>query len=98
MSEPAALRILLDDETVERLAAGIAQRLGLPASSISITDSDRWLSSREAAGHLGITLAALHRLTAARRVPFAQDAPGCRCWFRRSELDAWRRQGARNAR
>jgi excisionase family DNA binding protein len=52
-----------------------------------------WMTSREAATYLGLTLAALHRLTAARAVPFAQDAPGGKCWFDRADLDAWRRGG-----
>jgi excisionase family DNA binding protein len=53
-----------------------------------------WMTTREAAAHLGLTLAALHRLTAARAVPFEQDAPGGKCWFQRADLDAWRRGGA----
>jgi excisionase family DNA binding protein len=52
-----------------------------------------WMTSREAATYLGLTLAALHRLTATRAVPFEQDAPGGKCWFNRADLDAWRRNG-----
>jgi excisionase family DNA binding protein len=56
-----------------------------------------WMTSREAATYLGLTLPALHRLTAARAVPFEQDAPGGKCWFNRADLDAWRRgRGARS--
>jgi excisionase family DNA binding protein len=53
-----------------------------------------WMTSREAATYLGLTLTALHRLTAARAVPFAQDAPGGKCWFNRADLDDWRRGGS----
>lgn len=53
-------------------------------------DADGWLDSKRAASHLGISLHALHRLTAERRIPFHQSAPGARCWFRRVELDNWR--------
>jgi excisionase family DNA binding protein len=49
-----------------------------------------WLTARQAAEYLGLSVAALHRLTAARTIPFAQDAPGCKLWFKRSELDQWR--------
>jgi excisionase family DNA binding protein len=52
-----------------------------------------WMTSREAAAYLGLTLPALHRLTAARALPFEQDAPGGKCWFQRADLDAWRRGG-----
>jgi excisionase family DNA binding protein len=52
-----------------------------------------WMTSREAATYLGLTLAALHRLTASRAVPFEQDTSGGKCWFNRADLDAWRRGG-----
>jgi len=52
-----------------------------------------WMTSREAVTYLGLTLPALHRLTAARAVPFEQDSPGGKCWFNRADLDAWRRGG-----
>jgi len=52
-----------------------------------------WMTSREAATYLGLTLPALHRLTAARAVPFEQDSPGGKCWFNRADLDTWRRGG-----
>jgi hypothetical protein len=50
-----------------------------------------WLNAREAAAYVGLTLNALHKHTAARTIPFEQDGPGCKLWFRRSELDRWRR-------
>lgn len=52
-----------------------------------------WMTSREAAAYLGLTLPALHRLTAARALPFEQGAPGGKCWFHRADLDTWRRGG-----
>jgi uncharacterized protein YidB (DUF937 family) len=45
------------------------------------------------AARLGRSPNALHKLTAGREVPFAQDVAGGKCWFLRSELDAWRRGG-----
>jgi hypothetical protein len=58
---------------------------------------DAWMPSDQAAAHLGITLAALRELTAARAIPFEQEGTGCKCWFKRSELDAWRRAGRARA-
>jgi len=52
---------------------------------------DRWTDSKDAAAYLGIAVAALHKYTASRTVPFEQEAVGRKCWFLRSELDAWRR-------
>ena len=58
---------------------------------------DRWMGAREAASYLGVSVHALHKLTAGRLIPFEQDGPGCRCWFKRSELDAWRERGGTRA-
>lgn len=70
------------DRLAERVADLITTRLQPPA--------DEWLTTRQAAGHLGMSVDALHKLTAGRQIPVHQDRPGARCWFRRSELDEWR--------
>lgn len=57
-------------------------------------EPDRWIGTREAAAYLGMTAAALHKLTAAKEIPFEQDCPGGKLWFKRSELDRWRRGGS----
>ena len=85
-----ALLAELDDDALSELAQRLAPFLSQPPPA---TD-DRWLSTREAALYLGMSVNALHRLTAERAVPFVQDAPGAKCWFLRSELDAWRRGGS----
>jgi len=83
----AALIAQLDDWALAELAARLAPFLPRPEP----LDEDRWLNTRQAADYLGMTLNGLHKLTAARALPFEQDGPGAKCWFRRSELDAWRR-------
>jgi hypothetical protein len=70
--------------------AELARLLGL-AEAAADTDDDRWLNSGDAAAYLGITANALHKLTAARALPFEQEAPGCKCYFRKAALDAYRR-------
>src|SRR5438132_9983965 len=40
------------------------------------SSSDAWLDARSAASYLGLTRTALHKLTAARTIPFEQDGPG----------------------
>ena len=84
----ALARALLDDLEPDDLAE-LARRLApfLPAPPV---EAGGWLTTAQAAEHLGISVHALHRLTAARTVPFHQDGPGARCFFRRSDLDAWR--------
>ncbi len=85
----SALIAQLDDDVLAELATRLAPFL----PRLNGSDEDRWLSTREAARYLGITANALHKLTAARAIPFEQEAPNAKCWFRRSELDEWRRGG-----
>ena len=51
------------------------------------------MDAKAAAAYLSVTVAALHKLSAARQIPFHQEAPACKLWFKRSELDAWRESG-----
>ncbi len=96
----AAIIARLDDDALDALAERLAPRLeGLfGRSPVPTADPDRWLTTAEAADYLGMTPNALHKLTAARALPFAQDGPGCRCYFKRSDLDRWRDSGGRAGR
>ena len=80
-----ALLAQLEPEDLAGLAERLAPFLRTPAAS-----DDGWLNTKQAAEYLGISVHALHRLTAERRIPLHQDRPGARCFFRRSELDEWR--------
>jgi hypothetical protein len=70
------------------LAELLAPYLPSPAAP---AEPDRWMSSREAAEYAGTTRHALHKAMAAREVHFEQDVPGGKAWFRRADIDAWRR-------
>ena len=60
-------------------------------------ESDRWMDTRAAAAYLGLSSAnALHKLTATRQIPFEQDTPGGKCWFRK--LKAGRLEGEKTLR
>jgi len=86
----AALLAELDAEALDELAERLAPRLaGLLAPGDP--QQDGWLTTRDAAAYVGRSKTAMHKLTAARQVPFEQDGPGARCYFRRSDLDAWMR-------
>lgn len=80
----------LDDESLDRLAEQLAPRLRGRLAPERAEREDGWIGTAEAARYLGMTTQALYKLTSARQVPFTQDTPGGRCWFRRSELDRWR--------
>jgi excisionase family DNA binding protein len=82
------MRAQLDDDDVERIAAAVAdlviERLRDPSTP------DEWMTTQDASVYLGITTNALHKLTAARQIPFSQENPGGKLFFRREDLDAWR--------
>ena len=65
------------DALAERVAARVLERLE------GAQDGDRWLDAKQAADYLGLSINALHKLTAARQLPAAQEAPGLKLWFRR---------------
>lgn len=88
---------MLDDRDVERIAAKVAALIVDQLRTAS-RSGDRWLDSREAADHLGLSLHALRHLVARRAVPFVQDRPGAKVFFKVSELDAWRASHAREPR
>ena len=54
-----------------------------------------WLDSRGAAEYLGVHRDTLRKLAAERTIPAHQDGRGCKLFFRRSDLDEWRRAGGR---
>ena len=83
----ALLEALDDPEFAGSLAAKIQPYLRTNA------EPDEWMDTKHASAHLGMTPNALHKLTAARKIPFEQDSPKGKCWFRRSDLDAWRSGG-----
>lgn len=82
------LSLRLPNELLDSLADQLAPRVAaLLQEAAGRTD---WLDSGEAADYLCLSTNALHKLTSARRIPFEQDVPGAKLYFRRSELDEWR--------
>jgi hypothetical protein len=77
-----------DESGLRRLAELLAPYLPV---SVAPVEPDRWMDSREAAAYAGTTRDALHKAMAARQVHFEQDVPGGKAWFKRADIDAWRR-------
>jgi hypothetical protein len=99
MRTPTLVDVLLaelDDAALDALADLLVPRLAGRVAAAA-PQADGWLDSAGAANYLGISKNALHKLTASRTITFEQEAPGCKCWFRRVELDAWRRGKQVNA-
>ena len=89
LAESSILEQLLD-HIADRLAAVITDRL-----VVSDNRPDEWFDSRHAAEYLGVHRDTLRKLAAERAIPSEQDGPGCKLYFRRSDLDAWRNGGGR---
>ena len=68
----------IPDDPLDALADAIADRV-VARLHIGI-EPDRWLTTREAAEYLGLSVQALHKLTATRTIPFEQEWPGAKCW------------------
>lgn len=85
MSGPRNL--FIEHGIADAIAARVVEQL---APLLRHAGGDGWITTREAADYLSMSVPALHRLTSAREVPFVQDAPGGKCWFKRSDLDLWR--------
>jgi hypothetical protein len=61
-----------------------------------------WLGTTDAASHLEYSVSTFEKHYREWGIPFYQDAPSCKLYFIRSELDQWRmaggREGARSRR
>ncbi len=87
----STLAVILTPGQLDQLASAVARRV---FELLSDPASDPWISSREAAEHLGIHYSTLKERAAAGELPAFQDAPSGPLWFKRSELDDWRRSDA----
>lgn len=90
--EPSMLDAVIED-IVERVASAVVS--GLAANQEP--DLGEWLDSRGAAEYLGVHRDTLRKLAAERTIPSHQDGRGCKLFFKRSDLDDWRRSGGRAA-
>jgi excisionase family DNA binding protein len=77
-------------QLAEQVAARIAEQLRGSTES-----TDEWFDSRHAAEYLGVHRDTLRKLAAERAIPSEQDGRGCKLYFRKSDLDAWRQSGGR---
>jgi excisionase family DNA binding protein len=77
-------------QLVDRVASMVVEQLTRADGG-----GDEWLDSRHAAEYLGVHRDTLRKLAAERSIDSEQDGPGCKLYFRRSALDAWRHGGGR---
>jgi excisionase family DNA binding protein len=79
--------LLLDDDALGVIAAAIDGPTDDPVWPV-------WMNLKTAACYLDMSPERLRKLVARREIPFTQEAPGCRVFFSRSDLDAWMRASA----
>jgi excisionase family DNA binding protein len=77
-------------QLADLVAEWLAGRFGAPRRATA----DECLDTRRAAEYLGIGRDSLRRLAAERAIPAEQAGVGCKLYFRRSDLDAWRCSGS----
>jgi excisionase family DNA binding protein len=78
------------DELLGQLADLVADRVAARLSAPRQDAKDEWLDTRRAAEYLGIHRDSLRRLAAERSIPTEQAGAGCKRYFKRSDLGAWR--------
>lgn len=81
----------LVDQILSRVADLVVDRLMERNDAQSSDHASTWLDARSAAEYLGVHRDTLRKLAAQRAIPTHQDGPGCKLYFRRDELDEWRR-------
>ena len=87
-SQAATGKVVLDElltHLADIVAAKVIDRLARQE-----TAADEWLDTRGASEYLGIHRDSVRRLAAERAIPAEQAGAGCKLFFRRSDLDAWR--------
>jgi hypothetical protein len=91
LGSPGADLWALADDLLDRLAERVADRVltGLGGPS----EQDDWLDLTRAAEHLDVHPDTLRKRAKSGLVPFEQDGPRCRMYFRRAALDEWRHAG-----
>ena len=78
------------DALADAVAARVVERLREHVAGVD----DGWMTTKQAAEYLGVSVNTLHKLTAAQSIPFEQTGERGRCYFKRRELDEWRASGA----
>ncbi len=81
------------DDRLAQLADLVADRIATRLAGPRASEKDEWLDTRRAAEYVGIHRDSLRRLAAERAIPTEQAGAGCKLYFKRSDLDAWRCDG-----
>lgn len=78
------------DGLLDQLAGLVAERVAARLAQPTAPQSDEWMDTRRAAEYIGIGRGSVRRLAAEGTLHTEQASAGCKLYFRRSDLDAWR--------
>jgi excisionase family DNA binding protein len=84
---PANFGLALPDSLVEHIADRAAEILRASAPSPYDSAWPEWMSVPTAARYLDVSEERIRKLKDRGAIPCHQEAPGCRVFFRRSDLD-----------
>jgi excisionase family DNA binding protein len=76
----------LPPEAVEEIAARVVE-IVLEKVRVDRENWPEWMSVETAARYLDVSPERVRKLQSRREIPFHQEGPGCRVFFRRSDLD-----------
>lgn len=82
----STIALTLPEEALHQLAQLVAHLLRAAAPA-----TEPWITTEEAAEHIGCNRDRIYYLVAANRIPHRKE--GTRLMFRRSDLDAWIQDG-----
>jgi excisionase family DNA binding protein len=86
-----SITLTLSAEQFEQLFEAVAERLREavgPENQISMTWPE-WMDVKTAARYIGTEVGAIRKLVERRKIAYSQEAPGCRVWIARRDLDAF---------
>ena len=94
------MNVALDlTEIVERLRAELAEEVRAQVrAEVEAAAWPGWMSVETAARYLDCPPERVRKLIARRSIPFSQEAPGCRIFLSRTDLDRWMRDDLRDER
>jgi excisionase family DNA binding protein len=84
---PASLGLVLPDSLVEHIAERAAEILRASATAPHDSAWPEWMSVPTAARYLDVSEERVRKLKDRGAIRCHQEAPGCRVFFRRSDLD-----------
>ena len=90
--EQRAISLQLSGEALAQLIEQISEHvLAKLAENGQQSGWPEWMSVETAAAYLDVSAERVRKLQARSEIPYYQEAPNCRVFFRRQELDQWMR-------